>query len=357
MKLHIVSPDIREGDAVGNHCIYLAKGLRAAGIETALYAQRHSPMEEPVLSLQDLMTNCRAEDTLLISFSTYQPQLPALLRLPCRKVVYFHGVTPVELLLDHDPVAAYWSSKALLQLPQLALCDKLIANSQWNLDDLLGRMAHPPAHEQLAVIPPVTPDLPIFQQAHREPPDNAVFELIVVGRVAPHKKIEWAIDIVGTLVSKGYGVHLKIIGSALNLDYLAMLQAAVKTQHLENHVHMVGQVSQAALHQAFQEADALLITSEHEGFCIPVLEAMHLGLPTVIRSGTAASEVAGDAGLFFSTPSEGAQQIQRLLERNISTLPMVNSGSLRAHQLLRESSPAAWLRTLQIGKKTAGICP
>ena len=346
MKLHIVSPDIREGDAVGNHCIYLAKGLRAAGIETALYAQRHSPMEEPVLSLQDLMTNCRAEDTLLISFSTYQPQLPALLRLPCRKVVYFHGVTPVELLLDHDPVAAYWSSKALLQLPQLALCDKLIANSQWNLDDLLGRMAHPPAPEQLAVIPPVTSDLPIFQQAHREPPDNAVFEVIVVGRVAPHKKIEWAIDIVGTLVSKGYGVHLKIIGSALNLDYLAMLQAAVKTQHLENHVHMVGQVSQAALHQAFQEADALLITSEHEGFCIPVLEAMHLGLPTVIRSGTAASEVAGDAGLGFSNISEGAGALERLVQDKTLGRTMVKSGAQRAKKWLENASIHHWLNQL-----------
>lgn len=346
MKLHIVSPDIREGDAVGNHCIYLAKGLRAAGIETALYAQRHSPMEEPVLSLQDLMTNCRAEDTLLISFSTYQPQLPALLRLPCRKVVYFHGVTPVELLLDHDPVAAYWSSKALLQLPQLALCDKLIANSQWNLDDLLGRMAHPPAPEQLAVIPPVTSDLPIFQQAHREPPDNAVFEVIVVGRVAPHKKIEWAIEIVGALVSKGYCVHLKIIGSALNLDYLAMLQAAVKTQHLENHVHMVGQVSQAALLQAFQEADALLITSEHEGFCIPVLEAMHLGLPTVIRSGTAASEVAGDAGLGFSNISEGAGALERLVLDKTLGRTMVKSGAQRAEKWLENASIHHWLNQL-----------
>lgn len=346
MKLHIVSPDIREGDAVGNHCIYLAQALRKAGVETALYALRHNSPEEPVLSIDALLATCRAEDALLLSFSTFQPQLPALLRLPCRKIVYFHGVTPVELLLEHDPTSAYWSSKALLQLPQLAHCDHFIANSHWNLEDLLKHFEHRPGEEHLDVIPPITPGLPVFREPPRVQPQCDPFEVMVVGRVAPHKKIEWAIEIVARLVNKGFDVHLRIIGPAHNDHYLSLLKCSNNTLQLQDRVRFEGQVTQAELIDAFHQANALLITSEHEGFCIPVLEAMHMGLPAIIRVGTAASEVGGDAVASFSTVDEGTVALQQLIQEAEVRHAMVKSGRLKAAKWLEQASAYNWLKQL-----------
>ncbi|WP_210732022.1 glycosyltransferase [Hydrogenophaga sp. PAMC20947] len=266
--------------------------------------------------------------------------------MPCRKIVYFHGVTPVDLLLDQDPVAAYWSSKALLQVPQLMRCDTLIANSHWNLEDLLKHFEQRPGSERLDVIPPITPDLPIFRESLREQPKGDPFEVIVVGRVAPHKKIEWAIEMIAQLGNKGLNAHLRIIGSSHNGHYLSLLRATSERLHLQNRVHFDGQVSQADLINAFRHASALLVTSEHEGFCIPVLEAMHMGLPALVRTGTAASEVGGDAVAGFTTVAEGVEALQRLIQEPGLRDAMVKSGRRKAAEWLEHASPGNWLKQL-----------
>ncbi len=69
---------------------------------------------------------------------------------------------------------------------------------------------------------------------------------------------------------------------------------------LEDAVRFTGHASDAAVASAYAEADVLVVTSEHEGFCVPVVEAMAVHLPVVAFDQGAVPEVLGDAGVFVS---------------------------------------------------------
>lgn len=336
--IRIVAPEIRAGDAVGNHCLYLAREFARRGHTVTVHAQRHYGDIGEVQDYAALFNTHQAGDTLLLSFSTFQPALARLLALPGHKVVYFHGITPVELLLEHDPAAAYWSSKALCQLPRLAGADHIVANSRWNLDDLIRHFSAPPLPERTSVIPPVTPDMPLFRRAPRvNHPLRPPLHLLAVGRLAPHKRVEDSIAIVAKLIASDVPARLTLIGGATSDDYLQHLHQTARALDVQTHIEFRGYVDDAALDRCYADADLLLSASLHEGFCIPVLEAMHAGLPVVLRRGTAASEVAQEAGLVFDTVDEAAAHITWLLARDEDRVRRVDLGHARARALIEAS--------------------
>lgn len=354
MKLHIVAPDIRAGDAVGNHCMYLARSLRQHGFDTCLYARRHdADNSSPVLPMEQLFANgsvIATDDILLLSYSTFQPRLGELMAMPCRKVVYFHGVTPSDLLLDHDPAAAYWSARAMLQLPLLQACDHFIANSHWNLQDLLSRLPSPVPKERLSVLPPVTPDMPLFGKTPKaDRPLHTPLRLITVGRLAPHKNVDDVIRMMAGIMQRGVDAELTVVGSSTSPDYARHLQSVANEAGVSASVTFTGHISDAALSACYAEADVLVTASLHEGFCIPVLEAMHLGIPVAVRNGTAASEVAAGVGLAYDTPEQGAAAIACLTKDQAAVRRMAAAGRSRAQTLLDEADNgrlAAILRRL-----------
>lgn len=346
--VRIVAPEIRTGDAVGNHCLYLAQAWRERGHAVTLHAHAHSAAAGEVLDYPALFDSHRADDILLLSFSTYQPQLRRILALPGRKLVYFHGVTPVELLLEHDPLAAYWSSKALVQLPELAVFDHIVANSHWNLADLARHFPHPPAHDRVSVIPPITPDMPLLRRPPAAPRAwQQPLGLLTVGRLAPHKRVEDVIRIVADLRDRGVEARLTLVGGATSDDYLQLLRQTVQQLDLLASVDFRGHVSDEALDQCYAAADLLVSASLHEAFCIPVLEAMQLGIPILLRSGTAASEVAQGAGLEFSTVDEASNLIGHLLADAERRSQLRHLGQARAAELIRQSSIDAFAACLE----------
>jgi glycosyltransferase involved in cell wall biosynthesis len=69
---------------------------------------------------------------------------------------------------------------------------------------------------------------------------------------------------------------------------------------------------QSELAERYRQADVFLCLSEHEGFCIPLLEAFHFGLPVVARDAAAVSEVLGDAGVLVGD-EDGLRTIAHVL--------------------------------------------
>jgi hypothetical protein len=102
MKLRICAPDIFAGDAVGNHCIGIARMAMRLGMDAELYAQRFDATVLPIHPLLDLLQQVDADDLLLVSYSIFDPFLEQLLALPCRKLCYFHGVTDPDLLRSRN---------------------------------------------------------------------------------------------------------------------------------------------------------------------------------------------------------------------------------------------------------------
>ena len=344
MKIHIAAPDIHVGDAVGNHCLALAEDFRDKGHTCELFAERSTSTGQEIRPLADLLrggATHTSHDMLLVSHSIYNPNLRSLIKLPGRKIAYFHGITPTELLLEHDPVAAYYCSRGYAQLPLLAEFDKVVANSYFNLRELQQQIPVGLASERTSVIPPVSARFPLFNKAPRTP--NAMpaagqlVKLITVGRVVPHKCVEDLIEIVALLTQTGQPTELHIIGSCNNTEYRNLLQDVIAFNNLENCVHLHGMVSTEALAQHYQAANMLVVASKHEGFCVPVLEAMHFGLPVVVRSGTAASEVAGNASREFRDNAQASEIILSLLQYADMHNAMIRAGIDRSLKLLENA--------------------
>lgn len=341
--LHIVAPDIHAGDAVGNHCIYLARELTAAGVPTTLFAQRSSSNDVTILPIEQLWERHDAEHHLLVSYSIVDPYLEQLLALPGKKIAYFHGVTPPELLREYEPVTADLCERSYAQFPLLAHFDQLHFNSAYNREQLRSICDV----RESRVIPPISRHFPLFARSRsKHHSEEGGFNLLVVGRVVPHKRIDDAIRLVALLREQGCLAQLNIVGSSSNAVYSDFLSGLVASLGLEGQVHFAGMVDDATLADHFDRASVLLSTSEHEGFCVPVLEAMHLGIPVVLRRGTAAEEVGGDAVMPYGKLEEAQQHLSRLFEDGQLRDQLVEGGKIRAKELLSLASTDIWLACL-----------
>ena len=311
MKLHVCAPDIFAGDAVGNHCLGLARAARRLGVDAQVYAQRYDVGTMEVRPFDELFASVAPDDVVLLSYSIFDPYVEQLLALPCRKLCYFHGVTDPQLLRELEPRTAQLCDKALAQLPLLRGFDVVIANSLNTAESLAGVVRA----AAVKVIPPVFADMPAFLRK----PASATRELrepnlLMVGRVVPHKRVEDAIDILALLQQREFAASLTIVGNAPNYDYLKLLINRARKLGVLERVDFKGMLDDADLFECYDTISALLAMSRHEGFCVPVLEAMHFGKPVFVRGGTAAQEIC-PADCVFDASAELSAWAAAIAER------------------------------------------
>ncbi|WP_418230216.1 glycosyltransferase [Burkholderia mayonis] len=257
-----------------------------------------------VRPLEALYSDVTRDDLLFVSYSIVDPLLDRLLALPCKKICYFHGITDPALLREFEPVTASLCDQALAQLPQLAKFDAIVANSKYIARSLAPHMDA----SDVIVIPPVFASLPAFAGQPAAHHDIAGFNMLVLGRVVPHKRVEDALEVLARVADGGVDATMTIVGSMPNYDYSKFLLRRARTLGVLARIDFTGMVDDADLLLSYDRTSLLLSMSRHEGFCIPALEAMHRGIPVVVRAGHAAAEVVGDAGLAVG-PSESASKI------------------------------------------------
>lgn len=219
MRLLICAPDIFDGDAVGNHCLGLAETAARAGWNPRTYAQCFDAATPHVHPIESLFDDVTSDDLLFVSYSIFDPYLERLLALPCRKICYFHGVTDPALLREFEPVTAGYCEQALAQLPQLAKFDTVVANSAYVARGLADHVDV----SDIVVIPPVFTNLPTFRYNRAVLHPHTGFNMLVLGRVVPHKRVEDAIEVLARVVADGVDATMTIVGSMPNYEYSKLL--------------------------------------------------------------------------------------------------------------------------------------
>jgi glycosyltransferase involved in cell wall biosynthesis len=344
MTLRICAPDIFSGDAVGNHCLGIARMAERLGWEVEVYARQFDVATRTIHDIEALFADIREDDTLLLSYSIFDPNLDALLALRCRKICYFHGITSPELLREFEPKTAELCERAIAQLPKLAGFDTVVANSRYSANSLPAEVSA----ASIMVIPPVFADMPTF--ADTRAPDTRTarrINLLMVGRVVPHKRIEDAIDVLAHLVKREIDVSLSVVGSMPNYDYTKFLLNHARALGVLGRIDFTGMVDDADLSAAFDKATALLSMSRHEGFCVPALEAMVRGMPAFVRDGHAAAEVVASRELVFAADADiatVATGIEEILAREPKLAGIKPRLEQRARELLNQSGAQSWLR-------------
>ena len=292
--IHQFVPMLHRGDAVGRHTLRLRDVMVARGMRSRIYVERPDPETEsetrPFAAYAD---EAESGDLLVYQFATASALAPWLQRRPEPLVVNYHNVTPPHLYAAWDNALARHQLLAQAQLRQLApRCTLGIAVSAFNEAEL--RQA---GYGRTAVVPPAAM-VPISTGAAAAAPRRAGARWVSVGRLAPNKGIELAV--MSLLVTREHhdpGAALTVVGRPVVPPYTAALCSFIDDMGLHDAVTFTGVLSDAGLAVTMARSDVLVITSRHEGFGVPVLEAMSLGIPVVSNRAGALPEVVGDGGL------------------------------------------------------------
>lgn len=286
-----------------------------------------------------------ADDLLLFHYSAYAPRLEPLLELPQRKLLVYHNVTPAEYLWEHQPHVATLCALGRDHLPRwVQAVDVAAAVSEYNAGELRDAGAR-----DVRVVP-IMVDPERLRNAGSPAPRGAGPPLVLsVGRLAPHKRP----DLVLQAFELYRGEHapdaqLHMVGEPLSPAYEAELRELAGPG-----VTITGRLSQSRLNELWATASVFVTLSEHEGFCVPLIEAFHTDTPVVARRAGGMPEVAGDAALWVEDgdPGVAAELLAYVVSDQELRTELIARGrarvsdcfTLRAvEQGLREAVEAAW---------------
>jgi glycosyltransferase involved in cell wall biosynthesis len=294
---------LHRGDAVGRHTLRLRDATRRRGIESNIFVDvvQDETADETLPALA-YAEQAQRGDVVVYQFATASLMAPWLASRSETLVVNYHNITPPELIEPWDHHLALGQERAREDLAVLAPRTTLaIADSAYNESHLAesGFVA-------TAVVPPsaalgddVTPVMPPGAGPSAQRP-GAVW--LAVGRVAPNKALEHTIAALA--VARQHAdpaATLRVVGKPATDTYERALRHYVADLGLEDAVTFTGYATDAAVAAAYATSDVLVVTSEHEGFCVPVVEAMAAGLPVVAFDQGAVPEVLGGAGVLVTS--------------------------------------------------------
>jgi glycosyltransferase involved in cell wall biosynthesis len=270
-----------------------------------------------------------------------------------RLVVNHHSLTPVEFFQPWEPGATHGVTWGRRQLAELAPVTELaVAVSGHNQAELVEAGYRP------TTVAPVLVDLDAFD---RDVDAGALDELrrakkgggsdwLFVGRVSPNKCHH---DLIKALAAyrRLYDPHarLHLVGGSSSHAYWTTLQRFVAALGLTEAVRLTGAVPLSVLSAHFRAADVFVCLSEHEGFCVPLLEAMHHRLPIVAFGAAAVPETLAGAGVALDRkdPVTVAAAVHRVLDDDALRSALVGAGTARLGDFGLERTRARWLEVLE----------
>lgn len=319
MKIIQLLPTMAFGDAIGNDTLAIRDFIREKGYETAIYAEGIDPRLPAGTALPwDRMPTLERDDILLYHASTGTPLNIRLLSYGGKKVMIYHNVTPPRYFSGYSPTAQDNCRWGELQIGYIArYVDYCIADSEYNKQQLLAMGCQCPIEVCPILIPfedyEKAPDEKLLQKYRGDGWTNLLF----VGRIAPNKCQQ---DVIQAfyVYQKRYNPksRLFLVGNGTGEKYQQQLADYAQQLGIADKVIFPGHIKFNAILAYYQLADVFVCMSEHEGFCVPIVEAMHFRKPIVAYASTAIPETLGRGGLLLDSkdPELAAGAINRVLE-------------------------------------------
>ncbi|GDY12280.1 hypothetical protein LBMAG53_11580 [Planctomycetota bacterium] len=266
------------------------------------------------------------------------------------KALIYHNITPPELIAPWNPRLAGELRSGLAALPAiLKAFPEVIGVSDFNASEL--RQAAPKAsvHSLYMPVPPekwdVVPDAGLVSALRSTGACNLMF----VGRWAANKCVHELIEVLHHLVRMGVEARLLAPGGQVPGDpYAIHCHRRAHELGVYDRLYMPGKLPVERLAACWLAADAYVSLSRHEGFGVPLAEAMHWRVPIIARSGTAVDETVADAGVVFSSddPAEIAALVKAVLGDQELRERCTAAGVHRRHAFLPAATEAAMANVL-----------
>ena len=317
MKVIQLLPTLSFGDAIGNDTIALSGAIKDMGYDTAIYAENiDKRLPNGIAKKIDKLKDLKSDDVLIYHKSTGTDLTFKIEQFKCRRIMVYHNVTPPEFFRPYSIAATKLTEYGYKGVKYLRdKIDYVLAVSEYNKSELLKMGYTCPID--------VRPILIKFDD-YRQTPDEAVMKkysdgrtnLVFVGRIAPNKKQENLIRALYCYKKRDPEARLILVGSYKGMEnYYERLQKYAAALGLSDSVVFTGHIKFPEILAYYRTATAFVCMSEHEGFCVPLAEAMFFDVPIIAYDAAAISDTLGGCGVLLddNSPDYAAAVIDRVV--------------------------------------------
>ena len=316
IAIHQVLATLGYGDAIGHEVLGIQRVLRGAGYESEIFVQTAEPRVEDLTVHYSYLREASHPDNILIHhFSIGSRASRMAYALPDRMVLIYHNITPPHYFVDinKELVRLCFRGRRELALYQ-SRCDLALGDSEYNRLELDALGFSPTG------VLPVVPGFDHLSVADSRAVsdfDDDWVNVLFVGRVIPNKRFE---DVIRAFAAYKTFFNprsrLLLVGSHSGFErYVAMLHGLIARLGIRD-VHLTGHVSNEELAAYYDVADIFVSASEHEGFCVPLVESFHAGIPVLAYAATAVPSTMDGAGILYTNkdPMHLAALINAVIE-------------------------------------------
>ena len=295
-------PAAHKGDAIGDSARRVRDLLRSMGHESDVYALTiDDDLRHDVRPFRDAAA--ARGDLTIFHYALPSPMTAAFAALDSRRVLQYHNITPAAYFAPYEPALFRLASLGRQELATLAgRVDLALGDSEFNRRELetLG-------FGRTGVFPIAIDTARITRQVERPSveavADDRLVNFLFVGRIAPNKKIEDHIKLAETYKRYVDAYYRFIFVGRCDVvpRYYSTIRALMAEYRLlPDRFVFTGPVPDEELAVYYRRAAVYISLSEHEGFCVPLLEAMAAGVPVLAYSAGAVPDTLGDAGVQFA---------------------------------------------------------
>lgn len=330
--IHQFVHTLNYGDAISGEAISLQRIFRERGIGGEIFSiHAHEKVKQFVTDWREFSTRAKKGDKVLLHHSIASPLNELFLGAEhCSRYMIYHNLTPEKWFLSYNARVLADLRVGRKELPELVkFRGRILADSEFNKRELeevgatgVRVLPLPLDTEKWSVT--ANPGIAQILRGHGGK------NLLHVGRLAPNKRIE---DVIRAFYFYHHKLNrhsrLWLIGADTDTElYSFELRRLVSDLRLKEGVTFVGSVADSELRAFYENSDLYLCMSEHEGFCVPLIEAMYFGLPLIAFNAGAVSETVGEGGVLIDQkdPALLAELMHYVLSNGEVRTEMVQAG-------------------------------
>ncbi|MCE9501173.1 MAG: glycosyltransferase family 4 protein [Leptospira sp.] len=296
-NIHQFSAGFNPGDAISNEMVVLQAYFRKLGIRGNIYSENIGTLNTKI-SRKFKSYSGTSSDLVIYHHSIHSNVLDFILNVELPKILIYHNVTPSHFFEPYDLKLAYYLKKGREELSEIRdnfeIC---FADSAYNKEELVD-LGYKNVH-----ILPIVYDFSKLQRPGNSISNGSRKNILFVGRIAPNKKQDDLIRF-AKIFRDISGDHflLNIVGQCSREmhSYQEELEKMVGYYDLHDHVKFSSFLSDSDLNEYYKNADLFLSMSDHEGFCVPIIESMHFGVPIVAYNAGAVKDTLDGSGILFN---------------------------------------------------------
>ena len=323
MEIHQLVHTLNYGDAISGEALTIQRLLQERSIASSIYSvNAHEKVAKATRHWSkfksEVAKKTAGKVALILHYSIASPLNKLFLEsTSLQRAMIFHNLTPVRWFSSYNQRVSADLKVGFNELPSIAqAANLLLADSDFNRRELEA-LKCPPAKVLPLPLDLTQWNIPANPAVAKALKGHAGKNILHVGRLAPNKRIE-------DIIKAFYFYHHKIernsrlwlVGIDIDTEiYSFELRRLISELRLKEAVYFAGGVANQDLKAFYEQADLYLCMSEHEGFCVPLLEAMHFGIPVIAYNSCAIRDTLGEGGVLLErkSPAETAELMQLMM--------------------------------------------